>query len=87
VLIGKPLRPPYPPKARRAGIRGTEIVEVIVDREGCARQPRILRGLPMGMDSVALAAVQSWTFQPAMLEGRPVAAHFVVTVPFSLKDP
>lgn len=87
VLIGKPVRPPYPSKAREAEIQGVVILEVIVDHEGCVRHPRILKGLPMGFDYVALAAVQSWTFQPAMLEGRPRAVHYVVTVPFALKDP
>jgi len=86
-LIGEPVRPPYPPNARRAGIQGTEILEVIVDQEGCVRHPRILKGLPLGFDYVALAAVQSWTFQPATLEGRHRAVHYVVTVPFSLKEP
>jgi TonB family protein len=86
VLIGKPVRPPYPPSARRAEIQGTEILEVIVDQEGCVRHPRVLKGLPMGFDRVALTAVQSWTFLPAMLEGRPRAVHYVVTVPFALKD-
>lgn len=85
-LIGKPVRPSYPPKAREAGIQGIVIVDIIIDQEGCVRHPRILKGLPMGFDYVALTAVQSWTFQPAMLEGRPVATHYVVTVPFSLKD-
>jgi TonB family protein len=86
VLIGKPVRPPYPPKVRKTEIQGTVIVEVSVDQEGCARQPRVLKGLPFGMDRIALTAVQSWTFQPATLEGRPRAVHYVVTVPFALKD-
>ena len=83
-LIGEPLRR-YPPEARKAGVQGTVIVEAIVDREGCARQPRVLKGVP-GLDGAALAAVRSWTFQPATFEGRPVAVHYVLPVAFSLKE-
>jgi len=86
-LIGKPVRPPYPSKARKVGLQGIVIVEVIIDPEGCVRHPRVLKGLPFDLDRVALTAVQSWTFQPAMLEGRPRAVHYVLTVPFALKDP
>ncbi len=86
VLIGKPLRSPYPPRAWRAGIQGIVVLEVLVDQEGCARHPRVLKGVPLGVDGAALTAVQSWTFRPAMLEGYPRAVHYVVTVPFSLKD-
>ena len=86
VLIGKPVRPPYPSKARKAGIQGIVVVESIIDQEGCVRYSKVLKGLPFEMDRVALTVVQSWTYQPATLEDRPVAVHFVVTVPFSLKD-
>jgi TonB family protein len=84
-LIGKPLRR-YPPEARRAGMQGTVILEVIIDQEGCVRHPRILKGVPMGIDGAALIAVRSWTYQPATLEGRHVPVYYVLTVPFALKD-
>jgi TonB family protein len=76
----------FPPQARKAGIQGVVIVEVIVDQEGCVRHPEILKGVP-SLDGAALAAVQSWTFQPARLEGEVVAVHYVLSVPFKLSDP
>ncbi|HKI05174.1 MAG TPA: energy transducer TonB [Thermoanaerobaculia bacterium] len=79
-LIGKPAALQVPAAARKAGIQGTVIVEVVVDQEGCVRRPRILKGLPLGIDGAALAAVRSWTFRPGMLAGRPVAVYYVVTV-------
>jgi TonB family protein len=78
-LIGKPVRQ-YPEVAQRAGLQGTVIVEVVIDTEGCVRRPRILKGVPLGLDGAALAAVRSWTFQPATLDGRPVAVYCVLTV-------
>lgn len=84
-LIGKPVRQ-YPSAARKAGIQGTVIVEAVIDREGCVRRPRILKGLPLGLDGAALAAVWSWTFQPATMDGRPVAVYYVLTVSFPARE-
>ena len=83
-LIGEPVRR-YPPEARKAGIQGTVIVEVIVDPEGCVRHPRVLKGVP-SLDGAGLAAVRSWTFQPATRDGKVVAVYYVLSVSFSLKD-
>jgi TonB family protein len=85
-LIGEPVKR-YPPEARKARIQGVVIVEVIIDQEGCARHPRVLKGVPLGADDAALAAVQSWTFQPATLDGKIVAVYYTLTVPFKLSDP
>lgn len=82
VLIGEKRYPKIPEVARRAGIRGVEIVEVVIDEEGCVRNSRVLRMLPMGLDVTAATAVRSWTFRPAMLEGRPVPVYYVLTIPF-----
>ncbi|HEV7509921.1 MAG TPA: energy transducer TonB [Thermoanaerobaculia bacterium] len=76
----------FPPQARKAGIQGVVIVEAIVDQEGCVRHPRVLKGVP-SLDGAALAAVRSWTFQPATLNDRGVAVYYVLSVPFKLSDP
>jgi len=55
---------------------------VVIDEEGCVRNTRILKALPLGLDVTTLAAVRSWTFRPATLEGRPVPVYYVLTVPF-----
>ncbi|MBW8876226.1 MAG: energy transducer TonB [Acidobacteria bacterium] len=81
-LIGEPVRR-YPPEARKAGMQGTVIVEAIIDQEGCARRSRVLKGVP-SLDGAALAAVQSWTFQPATRDGKIVAVYYVLSVAFSL---
>lgn len=68
--------------ARRAGVEGTVILEVVIDSEGCVRSPRVLKGLPLGLNEAAVAAVQSWLFTPARLNGRPVAVYYVIPVSF-----
>lgn len=84
-LIGKAVQQ-YPEVAQRAGLQGTVIVQVVIDREGCVRRPRILKGLPLGLDGAALAAVRSWTFQPATMDGRPVAVYYVLSVSFPARE-
>jgi TonB family protein len=76
------VEPRYPKIARRAGIQGTVILETVVDKEGCVRHLRVLRGLPMGLDGAAVAAVRNWVFEPAQYRGKPVAVYYLVTVAF-----
>ncbi|MFY9823465.1 MAG: energy transducer TonB [Thermoanaerobaculia bacterium] len=84
--MGEPVHR-FPPTARKAGLQGVVVIEVIIDQEGCARHPRILKGVPLGVDDAALAAVQSWTFQPATRDGKIVAVYYTLTVQFKLSDP
>lgn len=84
-VIGK-VEPRYTEMAERAKIAGTLILEVIVDQEGCVRRPRVLKGLPMGLDKAAMDAVRHWTFKPAILEGEPVAVYYTLTVSFHPRD-
>jgi protein TonB len=78
-------QPRYSELARRAGIQGTVILEAIIDKKGRVSNVRILKGLPMGLDAEAVAAVQDWTFEPAKMEGRPVSVYFTLTVNFQIQ--
>ena len=84
-IIGR-VDPKYTEIARRARVTGIVVTEVIVDWEGCVRHPRILKGLPMGLDKAALEAVRNWTFEPATLDGEPVPVFYVLTVNFTLGE-
>jgi TonB family protein len=59
-------------------IAGTVILQVVVDEDGCVRDPRILRGINRYQDSAALDAVRRWVFLPATLEGKPVSVNYVL---------
>jgi TonB family protein len=80
-IVGQ-LKPGYTPEARRAGVAGTVIMKLRIDREGCVRQAQTLKGLPFGLADAAVAAVRHWTFKPATYQNRPVAVDYVVTVNF-----
>jgi len=61
-------------------VAGTVILQVVIDEDGCVRDPRILRGVKRYEDSVALKAVRQWVFLPATLEGKPVSVNYILTV-------
>ena len=58
--------------------------EAVIDEQGRVTDVRLLRGLPMGLDQEALAAVRQWRFTPATLQGKPVKVYFSLTVSFSV---
>ncbi|HET7840120.1 MAG TPA: TonB family protein [Terriglobia bacterium] len=77
--------PEYTDKARRAGLEGTVNVEVNIDKKGrvtgaIAMGPE----LGMGLDKQAVKAARKWKFEPATLDGKPVAVVGKVQVKFKL---
>jgi len=77
--------PQYTEIARKARIQGVVIVEAIIDKEGEVTNVKILKGLPMGLDTAAADAVKRWKFKPATLNGKPVAVIYNLTVNFRLQ--
>ena len=68
------------PEFARPPVNGTVILQVVVDEDGCVRDPKIARGVNRYQDSGALEAVRQWVFLPATLEGKPVSVSYVLTI-------
>jgi len=77
--------PHYPEEARHARVQGVVILQTIIDKVGNVTDIKVLKGLPSGLTEAAVAAVSSWRFTPATLEGKPVAVYYLVTVSFSVQ--
>jgi periplasmic protein TonB len=77
--------PLYTEIARRARIEGVVIVEAIIDQRGEVTNVRVLKSLPLGLDQAAVDAVSQWRFEPATLNGKPVAVYYTLTVNFRLQ--
>ncbi|MCH7665166.1 MAG: energy transducer TonB [Acidobacteria bacterium] len=77
--------PQYTEIARKARITGVVIIEAIIDKQGDVTNVKILKGLPMGLDQAAADAVARWKFEPATLNGKPVAVIYNLTVNFQLQ--
>ena len=72
--------PPYSENARKFRISGSLLVEAVITSEGKLEDPRIVRGLPGGLNENALATLKNWRCDPALKDGKPVA----VVVPFEV---
>lgn len=76
--------PDYSPEARKVKYEGTVLVRVVIDESGATRDLQINRPLGLGLDEMAIAAIRTWTFEPARKDGQPVAVAVVVEVMFRL---
>ena len=76
--------PVYPEFARRARIQGPVVLLMTVDEQGQPIQVQVLEGHPVFREAATQAARQ-WRFEPARVDGRPVAASFRLTLKFSLR--
>ena len=76
--------PAYSDAARAAKMQGTVTLWLVVGTDGRPRGVRVQKGLGMGLDEKAVAAVETWKFEPSMLNGKPVAVAINVEVNFRL---
>ena len=75
----------YTDDARRRGITGDVLLEIVVRRDGAVGEIRLLQGLGAGLDQRAVAAVRQWRFAPARRQGAPVDVLVEVAVEFTLR--
>ena len=81
-------KPVYPEEARSKRIAGKIIVNAIVCSDGHVEDVAILSGVPWGeglLEAEAQRTVKTWTYRPALKEGRPVAVYMTVAVDFNLE--
>lgn len=76
--------PEFSEEARKAKFMGVVLVNLIVDSQGRPQNVHILRGVGMGLDDKALAAVKQYRFKPAMEAGKPVPVELNVEVNFQI---
>ena len=79
------IRADYTEDARRRGITGEVVLEIVVRRDGSVGDLRVLEGLGYGLDQQAIDAVRAWRFAPAKRLGTPVDVLVEVAVEFRLR--
>jgi protein TonB len=57
------------------GSHGDVVLDAVIDASGRIAQLTVKQGLGYGVDEAVVAAVQQWTFHPAMRDGRPIASR------------
>lgn len=83
--LRKYVPPDYPAAARRANVQGRVVIEARIAESGRVENPHVLSAHPLLRDA-ALAAVKRWRYEPACLNGAPVAVDYSILISFSLKD-
>lgn len=79
--------PEYPDSARENRVEGTTAVEITIDKQGKVQDPVVKQSSGNeDLDKAAVQAVSAWTFQPATLDGKPVAVYYTVTIRFKADE-
>ncbi len=94
VRLGANFRPPvkistvppvYNEIARQARVMGVVILQSMIYKNGQVGPITVLQSQPLGLDWQAADAVRQWRFQPARLNGKPVAVFYNLIVNFKLQ--
>lgn len=84
-ILSKP-KPVYTEEAKRLGLQGEVLVQVLFGANGQAQVVRVVSGLGHGLDEAAVNAAGKIRFKPAQQNGRPFDSLAVVHVVFELAD-
>ena len=76
----------YPKQCRQAGIEGRVTVQFIVNEQGQAEDPQIIRGIGGGCDEEALRVVKQAEFEPGTQGGQPVRVQMYIPIVFKLNS-
>ena len=79
----KIVRPVYPDEAKKAGVQGTVLLDVVIGESGNIRDITVIKGSKVLADA-AIAAVRQWHYEPHLLNGKAVSVEGRVTVNFVL---
>ncbi|MEO7917559.1 MAG: TonB family protein, partial [Dokdonella sp.] len=74
--------PIYPPEALKGRIAGTVGLELTIDESGQVLDVKVVQPGGHGFDEAALAAVKSWTFEPARQDGKAIRSTIQLALPF-----
>jgi TonB family protein len=83
--IVREVKATYTDDARRRGIEGEVLLQIVVRADGSVGDVRVRRGLESGLDQRAIDAVRQWRFSPAKRRGAAVDVVVEVSVEFKLR--
>jgi protein TonB len=79
------VQPDYSRDAMRAKAAGVLTLKATVQADGSVSDVTVVRALYPDLDRNGIAAVRQWSFVPAFLNGRPVAAIVQIDLSFRLR--
>lgn len=80
------VNPRYPDLAKKGGVEGTVLVEIIIGTDGNVESARIVDSRPKGFfEEAALEASRQWKFTPAYQRDKPVKVLYQIPFNFRLR--
>ena len=76
--------PKYPGKARAAHIQGVVVLHAIIGTDGRIANLSIISSPDSSLSEASIKAVNKWTYEPYLLEGKPTAVDTTITVNFAM---
>ena len=76
---------PYPEEAQKQGLEGTVMLQLDIDANGKVVNVTVINPAGHGFDEAATEAAKKFVFQPALRDGKPVAARINYRYAFTLK--
>ena len=81
VVLSK-VDPEYTAVARELRAHGIVVLNLVVQRNGAARDFQVIQPMGYGLDEKAIEAVHKWRFEPGMKDGNAVSVRTTVDVIF-----
>lgn len=79
------VRIPYPEEAKKAGVEGPVVMDLLIDKAGRVRKVDLVKGPGFGLNEAAVQALQKFEFLPGQVGGDAVAVKIRYTYRFVLE--
>lgn len=80
------VRIPYPEQAKKAGVEGPVVMDLLIDEQGRVRQVNVVKGPGFGLNEAALAVAEKFEFTPGRVADKAVAVKIRYTYRFVLEN-
>lgn len=87
VVLIRSVRPQYTSQARERSVQGAVTLHILVMPDGTVGEATVAKSLDRqyGLDEQAIVAARYWLFQPAIVDGVPVAFRTTLELEFRLQ--
>ena len=79
-------RQPYPPEAKKKGIEGKVVLEILIDQNGRVRKAEVINGPGFGLNEAAKFSIMKFKFKPAMIGEQKVSVVIRYGINFVLEE-
>jgi TonB family protein len=86
MLESRPVMLAYPAEAKARHLTGKVLFHAIIGQDGSVKGLTVIKSADPLFVPAAVAAVQSWRYQPYLVNGQPVAMDTTITVIFTLAN-